>query len=117
MMYALSASPMSTSGDPWTSSHLGTQFSGPRWSALQPIPSVSWLTRHPEYNNTEHGKDPGAIGWRGHHFTTMCFDSRGRRCRQGSDFMRARDEGTFPVIWIWPDQIWELKLRPEFRFA
>jgi hypothetical protein len=74
----------------------------------------SWLTRHPEYNNTEHGT---IRGWRGVHFTAMCFDSQGRRCRQGSDFMRARDEGTFPVIWIWPDQVWELKLRPEFRFA
>ena len=31
----------------------------------------------------------------------VCFDARGRRCYQGSDFMRARDEGAFPVrYWI-----------------
>lgn len=31
----------------------------------------------------------------------MCVDTKGRRCYQGSDFMRARDEGTFPVIYFW----------------
>jgi len=64
----------------------------------------SWLTCHPEYNNTEHGETKG---WRGKHFTTLCFDSFGRRCRNGGDFQRAHDEGAFPVWWIWPDQIVE----------
>lgn len=64
-----------------------------------------WLTDHPQYRNTEHGDDRG---WRGHHFTPICFDTLGRLCRQGADFMRARDEGTFPVRWIWPDQVPEL---------
>lgn len=27
----------------------------------------------------------------------VCFDAKGRVCRRGADFMRARDEGTFPV--------------------
>lgn len=63
------------------------------------------LTAHVEYNNTEHGD---AAGWRGHHFTALCFDSFGRRCRQGSDFMRARDEDAFPVWWVWPDQVVDL---------
>lgn len=27
----------------------------------------------------------------------ICFDAKGRRCRIGADFMRARDEETFPV--------------------
>jgi hypothetical protein len=27
----------------------------------------------------------------------QCFDAKGRPCRIGRDFMRARDEGTFPV--------------------
>lgn len=63
----------------------------------------SRLTSHHEYNNTEHGKD----GWRGHHFTALCFDMNGRRCRNGGDMQRARDEGAFPVWWIWPDQIIE----------
>lgn len=28
-----------------------------------------------------------------------CFDAKGRRCRIGGDFMRARDEGAFPVYY------------------
>lgn len=62
----------------------------------------SWLTSHPQYNNTEHSE---ARGWRGHHFTALCFDSAGRRCTHGEHFRRAQEEGTFPVWWIWPDQI------------
>jgi phage FluMu gp28-like protein len=31
----------------------------------------------------------------------MCVDTKGRRCYQGSDFARARDEGTFPVSYFW----------------
>ncbi len=65
----------------------------------------SWLTDrggHPEYNNTEHGN---AKGWRGPHFTALCFDQKGRRCRNGGDFARAEDEKAFPVWWVWPDQI------------
>jgi hypothetical protein len=64
----------------------------------------SWLTDrggHPEYNNTEHG----CSGWRGRHFTAMCFDQKGRRCRIGSDFMLAQTENAYPIWWIWPDQI------------
>lgn len=68
----------------------------------------SWLTCHIDYNNTEHGDDKG---WRGNHFTALCFDSLGRRCRIGSDMHRARDEGAFPVWWVWPDQIVELVSR------
>lgn len=60
------------------------------------------LTCHPAYNNTEHGE---ATGWRGPHFTAMCFDQAGNRLRNGGDFKRAKDEGTYPVWWIWPDQI------------
>lgn len=61
----------------------------------------SWLTCHSKYNNTEHGES----GYRGHHFTALCFDSLGNRCVSGGDMQRARDEGSFPVWWIWPDQI------------
>jgi len=42
-----------------------------------------WLTAHPQYDEN--------------FFRTICFDSAGRICRMGQDFMRARDEGTFPV--------------------
>jgi hypothetical protein len=74
----------------------------------------SWLRRHPQYNNVEHGK----AGYRGTHFTALCFDTAGRICRNGADMMRARDEGCFPVRWLWPDQVPELvralKLATEF---
>jgi hypothetical protein len=60
----------------------------------------SWLTAHPRHHNSEHNTD----GWNGHHFTAICFDTKGRVCRNGGDFMRARDEDCFPVRFIWPDQ-------------
>lgn len=31
----------------------------------------------------------------------ICVDTKGRRCYQGGDFMRARDDGSFPVIYFW----------------
>lgn len=31
----------------------------------------------------------------------VCVDTKGRRCCQGSDFERARDEGCFPVRFFW----------------
>ena len=65
----------------------------------------SWLTCHVDYNDTSHPTKYGDKGYRGRHFTAMCFDSFGRRCRNGGDFQRAHDEGAFPVWWIWPDQI------------
>lgn len=65
----------------------------------------SWLTCHPEYNNTEHHPEHG---WRGHHFTAMCFDAKGRRVRTGGDFHKAQEEEAFPVWWVWPDQIPDL---------
>lgn len=76
----------------------------------------SWLTRHEDYNDTEHGDEKG---WRGRHFKAICFDSKGRLCYQGSDFMRARDEDTFPVRWLWPDQVPLLMVEPtqEMGFA
>lgn len=68
----------------------------------------SWLTRHPEYRNTEHGDTKG---WRGAHFTALCFDQKGRRVRKGGDFQLAHDEGAFPIWWVWPDQIAELLMQ------
>jgi hypothetical protein len=73
------------------------------------------LTAHPEYKNTEHGGTVDDMGWRGHHFTALCFDQKGRRVRHSGDFTRARDEGTFPVWWVWPDQIAALLMRGEGR--
>ena len=47
----------------------------------------SWLTR------------------RGPHERAICFDTKGRICRNGGDMMRARDEGAFPVRWKWPEDV------------
>ena len=63
------------------------------------------LTSHPQYHNTEHGE---ATGWRGAHFTALCFDQAGNRMRNGGDFMRAEAEQSYPVWWVWPDQINDL---------
>ena len=71
--------------------------------------ATRYLTSHPEYNDTAHGD---AKGWRGYHFTAMCFDQKGRRCRNGGDFKRAEQEDAFPVWWVWPDQLADL-IRPE----
>lgn len=84
-------------------------FEGQQFNSFQEWvnKASSWLTRHPAYCNTEHGTTKG---WRGNHFTAMCFDAKGRRCRNGGDFQTAHDEGAFPVWWIWPDQIPYLSL-------
>jgi len=66
------------------------------------------LTSHPDYRNTEHGDGKG---WRGAHFTALCFDQQGRRVRDGGDFQRAEDDGAYPVWWVWPDQIAELLMK------
>lgn len=31
----------------------------------------------------------------------ICVDALGRRCHDGGDFMRARDEGAFPIRYFW----------------
>lgn len=64
------------------------------------------LTAHPKYHNTEH--DGPGKGWRGEHFTALCFDQKGRRVRRGEDFQRAEEDGSFPIWWVWPDQIADL---------
>lgn len=76
--------------------------------------ATRWLTSHPRYLNTEHNGP--AKGWRGDHFTALCFDQKGRRCRNGGDMRRADEEGAFPVWWIWPDQIAPL-LMPDAMLA
>lgn len=35
----------------------------------------------------------------------ICFDRKGRVCYKGGCFMRARDDGSFPIHYIWPDQL------------
>lgn len=61
------------------------------------------LTGHPEYD--------------GDSFRATCFDTKGQLCKIGTDFMRARDEETFPIYWIWPDQIGSVLLSKELDEA
>ena len=43
----------------------------------------------------------GGVSGGGHRYKNaekcVCYDAKGRRCSIGKHFMRARDEGTFPV--------------------
>jgi len=52
-----------------------------------------WLTAHPNYRTD---------------FRAICFDAKGRLCRIGGEFERARNENAFPIRWLWPDQVAEL---------
>lgn len=53
-------------------------------------------------------KAPSWLTQRGKNERAICFDTAGRHCCCGGDMMRARDEGTFPVRWLWPDQVAEM---------
>jgi hypothetical protein len=44
---------------------------------------------------------PIAIGSCGQDVAPICVDTLGRRCAIGADFLRARDEETFPVRYFW----------------
>lgn len=50
-------------------------------------------------------KAPSWLTRRGSEIRAICYDTKGRVCRIGGDFMRARDEDAFPVRWVWPDQV------------
>jgi hypothetical protein len=39
----------------------------------------------------------GSEGSVGEKLGAICVDTKGRRCNVGKDFMRARDEGAFPI--------------------
>lgn len=43
----------------------------------------------------------GVTGSVGEDLRPMCIDAKGRRCHVGKDFMRARDEGAFPIRYFW----------------
>jgi hypothetical protein len=43
----------------------------------------------------------GARGSNGEAVTAICVDGLGRRCNNGRDMMRARDENAFPVRYFW----------------
>ena len=43
----------------------------------------------------------GVTGSVGEDLEPVCIDAKGRRCHVGRDFMRARDEGAFPIRYFW----------------
>lgn len=43
----------------------------------------------------------GEVDSNGYPISCMCVDAKGRRCHNGKDFMRARDEDAFPVYYFW----------------
>jgi hypothetical protein len=48
---------------------------------------------------------PSWLGRRGPNETAVCLDARNRPCVANADFMRARDQKTFPVRWLWPEDV------------
>lgn len=69
----------------------------------------SWLTRHEDYHDGLFGRGDYLKDFR-----AVCFDSKGRICKAGADFHRARDENAFPVHWYWPDQVGEILLAHKY---
>jgi hypothetical protein len=53
------------------------------------------FTSFQDWVNTAHAKPWTEFNG---HSTEVCADAKGRICRSGAEFMRARDESTFPVI-------------------
>ncbi|HEV2673268.1 MAG TPA: hypothetical protein VGV37_01920 [Aliidongia sp.] len=49
---------------------------------------------------------------RGPQHKAICLDAKNRLCVNGADMMRARDEGAFPVRWLWPEDVAKLAGRP-----
>jgi hypothetical protein len=41
----------------------------------------------------------------------ICVDTEGRRCYQGGDFMRARDEDAFPVVYFWDCKLEKINVK------
>jgi len=72
------------------------------------------LTAHDSYFDANQGDN---AGYRGPHFTAICFDAKGRRCWSGMEMRRAEADGAFPVSWIWPDQAIELAMLSELVLA
>jgi hypothetical protein len=48
---------------------------------------------------------PSWLGRRGSAETAVCLDARNRLCVANADFIRARDQKTFPVRWLWPEDV------------
>lgn len=47
----------------------------------------------------------GEVDSNGFPMAAICVDALGRRCHNGGDFMRARDESAFPVRYFWTGKV------------
>ena len=50
-----------------------------------------------------------ALGDQNEYAKMMCIDAVGRRCYKGGCFMRARDEGTFPIRYFYEFEELDMK--------
>lgn len=55
---------------------------------------VNWASRRI-------GENASPVDGCGHQQEAICVDTKGWRCQVGADFMRARDENTFPIYYFW----------------
>lgn len=55
-----------------------------------------------EFTSYQHWVDKARTWMAWHGSSSACVDTKGRICRIGSDFMRARDEGTYPITILDP---------------
>ena len=56
---------------------------------------------HADWVNFATHRLTGVRGTNGEPVSAICVDARGRRCNNGKDMMRARDDGAFPVRYFW----------------
>lgn len=73
-------------------------------SQVPPSLTPNWAGRFHTFDKWVSGAErhlTGVVDSNGRPLSAMCVDSLGRRCCNGRDFMRARDEGTFPVWFFW----------------
>jgi hypothetical protein len=72
------------------------------WHSPSPLPGFEpeWLGQFDSFDDwVNHASRAltDLAGNYGESISAVCFDAKGRRCNIGGDFMRARDEGTFPI--------------------
>lgn len=72
-------------------------------------PADGEFRSHSEWVN----KASSWIGFTG----AKCFDAKGRRCRMGADFGRARDEDAFPVKFYSPSHFKKIAMPTTGQFA
>jgi hypothetical protein len=65
----------------------------PRWEGE--------FASHADWVNFASKRLTVATSSRGPHLPAICVDALGRRCANGKDMMRARDEDAFPVRYFW----------------